>query len=712
MVTQQGAVGVVREPGKSISLSAEQVGGRRLSGVARERMAGVHKLGSGSVVPEGLRLPGTNNAASGSPMAEEEQEAVTVVHPRPQLVRDQWIELNGTWEFAYDDADRGKEGAWYRPGAQVFDREITVPFPPESKASGIGEPGFHPVLWYRRVLLVPAELGDHRLILHFGAVDYGAEVWVNGELAGRHEGGHTPFHFDITTAARAGRELVVVVRAEDLPEDVSQPRGKQAWTLDPRKIWYGRTSGIWQTVWAEIVPEHHVAGLSWEPDLERARVGMELKLSQPPLGLLRAVVSILLAGRLVAEHSSRLYERDSHLDIALPAAENRQGLDELLWSPSSPTLLDVEIELLADDGKTIDLVRSYFGFRSIEVADGRFILNDGPIYLRLALEQGFWPQSHLAAPSSEALQREVELVKELGFNGVRVHQKVEDPRFLYWADRLGILVWSEMPSAYVYSKRALDRTVREWLEVLERDRSHPSIVAWVPINESWGVDHIANRQDQSHFASSLYHLTKAVDPTRPVISNDGWEHVESDVWTIHDYSPTGQGILDRYGGEKELQHSLAGRPWYRRVLLDGTKDQRQPVVLSEIGGFTDAPVPGATWFGHSTVTSPAQLAERLQDLIGAVCDITEIAGYCYTQLTDTAQERNGLLDEYRQPKLPLALLREIFSRVSKAVPIEEIRYRPTDNLIDTAEECPRPAPQEPPQKHALGLGAEPSRQNL
>jgi hypothetical protein len=682
-MVQEGAVRMERETGKSIVLRAEQLGlpggivGNRLG---RESVAVGEKAGSVGVEAEELRQLDTDNAELGTRMRGMEQGTeVSVVHPRPQLVRDHWIDLNGAWEFAYDDADRGTEEAWYRPGVHVFDRGITVPFPPESRASGIGEPGFHPILWYRRVLPVPTELGGDRLLLHFGAVDYGAAVWVNGQLAGCHEGGHTPFHFDITTAARSGTELVVVVRAEDLPEDVSQPRGKQAWTLEPGKIWYGRTSGIWQTVWAEIVPEYHVSGLGWSPDLERARVGMDLRLSRPPLGLLRAVVRILLAGQLVAEQSSRLFERDSHLDIALPAAENRQGLDELLWSPSSPTLLDVEIELLADDGKTIDLVRSYFGFRSIEVADGRFILNSGPIYLRLALEQGFWPQSHLAAPSSEALRREVEVVKELGFNGVRVHQKVEDPRFLYWADRLGVLVWSEMPSTYIYSKRALDRTVREWLEVLERDRSHPSIVAWVPINESWGVDYIANREDQAHFASSLYHLTKAVDATRPVISNDGWEHLTSDVWTIHDYSPTGQGILDRYGGEKELHHSLVGRPWYRRVLLDGSADRRQPVVLSEIGGFTDAPTPGQPWFGHSTVTSPAQLAGRLQDLISAVCDSSEIAGYCYTQLTDTAQERNGLLDEHRRPKLPLAQLREILGRVSKAVPIEEVRYDPRDN---------------------------------
>jgi hypothetical protein len=385
------------------------------------------------------------------------------------------------------------------------------------------------------------------------------------------------------------------------------------------------------------------------------------------------MVRILLGGDVLAEHRSRLYKRDSRFDIALSIAENGQGLDGLLWSPKSPTLLDAEIELLDEQGTTLDAVRSYFGFRSVEVVDGRFVLNGGPLYLRLALEQGFWPQSHLSSPSSRALQREVELIKKLGFNGVRVHQKAEDPRFLYWTDRLGVLVWSEMPSAYVYSKRMIDRLVSEWLEVLERDRGHPSIVAWVPLNESWGVDHVAHRDDQKHFIASLYNLTKAVDTTRPVISNDGWEHVVSDIWTIHDYSPTGQGMLDRYQGDASLMRSLLGRPWHRRVLLSADSGRGQAVVLSEIGGFSFVPKPGEESFAHSTVSSPAELAERLEDLIGAVCESRDVAGYCYTQLTDTGQERNGVLDENREPKLPFERLRSIFAQPSKAVPSELVQ---------------------------------------
>jgi beta-galactosidase/beta-glucuronidase len=594
-------------------------------------------------------------------------------YPRPQMVRDQWTGLNGLWDFAYDDEDRGEEEGWYGPGHGAFTHRICVPFPPESSASGIDDRGFHEVLWYRRSVTVPSDLGLKRLILHFGAVDYKATVWVGGQLVGNHEGGHTPFSCDVTGPAKAARELVVVVRAEDAPQDLAQPRGKQSWADQPHGIWYGRTSGIWQPVWLEVVPDMHIVSTHWQADLRHAKVGFDIALSGAPKGLVTVRARLSQSGRLLAEHSSRLYEPHSHLDIALGAVPGLREMEDLWWSPSEPNLVDAEVWLVNDDGAEIDRVRCYFGLRSVEVADGKFILNGSPFYLRLALEQGFWPESHLAAPSSGALRTEVELIKELGFNGVRLHQKIEDPRFLYWADRLGIVVWSEMPSAYVYSSRVVERVTKEWLEVLERDRSHPSIIAWVPLNESWGVNDIEAREDEANFALSLYHLTKAVDPDRPVVSNDGWEHVKSDIWTIHDYSPTGAGLRERYGDREQLARSLNGRRWARRVLLPHfDEDRGQPIVLSEFGGLSYAPARDEEWFGYATVASPMEFAEQLKDLVDAICDNDQISGFCYTQLTDTGQERNGLVDEHRRPKLPVVELREIFSRVAKAVPHEEL----------------------------------------
>ena len=592
-------------------------------------------------------------------------------YPRPQLVRDAWTDLNGLWEFSYDDNDEGERERWYRPGSPTFAREILVPFPPESSASGVGDTGPHSVVWYRRGFVAPEVGTSQRVILHFGAVDYRANVWVNGEHVGYHEGGHTPFVCDVTLALRGtGGESVIVVRAEDRPEDLSQPRGKQSWTEKPQRIWYGRTSGIWQAVWLEVVPDLYISSLHWGPDVANGTVGVDVKLSRPPNGRLTVRVTIKAGEHVLADVAADLRDEEGRMSLALVAAPGRHALDGWLWSPESPVLLDAVVAL-SEDGTPGDVVRSYFGMRSVQATDGLFILNGRPLYLRLALEQGFWPESHLAAPSAAALRREVELIKALGLNGVRIHQKVEDPRFLYWADRLGVLVWSEMPSTYVYSRTTVRRLVTEWMEVLERDRSHPSIVAWVPFNESWGVDDIQARADQQHFVLSLYHLTKAIDPTRPVISNDGWEHVTSDIWTVHDYEGRGAAVRERYAGPERLRRSLEGRPAVRRVLLKGYEEYSgQPVVLSECGGFSYMPAAGEEWFGYTTVKSATEYLARVRELIEAVCDNEGFAGFCYTQLTDTAQERNGLLDEHRAPKLDIDELRKVFRRVSKAVPAE------------------------------------------
>jgi hypothetical protein len=318
-------------------------------------------------------------------------------------------------------------------------------------------------------------------------------------------------------------------------------------------------------------------------------------------------------------------------------------------------------------------VSSYLGIRTAGFADGHFLLNEHPYFLRLVLEQGYWPQSHLAAPDADALRREVELIKGLGFNGARIHQKVEDPRFLYWCNRLGLLVWGEMANAFVFSRTAVERTVREWLEVVRRDRTHPCVVTWVPLNESWGVPDIARSARQQDYATGLYHLTKALDPGRPVISNDGWEHTESDIWGVHDYTPYGDSIRERYGDPAALDRTLRGNgPGRRRVLLGDPVRRGQPVVITEFGGLSYAPAQGEKWFGYSTAEDSEDLLRRFADLITAIADSPELAGFCYTQLTDTLQERNGLLTEDREPKLDVAKVHEIVTQPSRSIPSEQV----------------------------------------
>ncbi|GAA2875384.1 glycoside hydrolase family 2 protein [Nonomuraea rubra] len=592
-------------------------------------------------------------------------------HPRPLLVRPHWQDLSGPWGFATDDEDRGLALGWHEDAAP-YTRTITVPYPPESELSGLRDTAPHPVVWYRRTLRPDRAPGPgERLLLHFGAVDYRARVWVNGVHVGGHEGGHTPFTFDVTDALVPGAEQVVVVRAEDECDDATQPRGKQDWRAEPHEIWYHRTTGIWQPVWAEVVPALHLRTLHWTPDVPGAAVTVEVELSRKPERDVDVRVVLTLGEEVLADQTCRTRQRDGRWVIAIPAARHQLEQARLLWTPESPTLLDARVELSAG-GQPIDAVTSYVGLRSTGIRDGRFLLNGRPRFLRLVLAQNYWPGSHLAAPA-DALRREVELARELGFNGVRVHQKVEDPRFLAWCDRLGLMVWSELPSAYEYAPRTVERLTREWLEVVARDRSHPCVVTWVPFNESWGVWHAADVSEQRHATAALYHLTKALDGTRPVISNDGWEHTESDIWGLHDYAPTGASIRERYADRDAVERVLTDRPPARRVALLGDPVRRgQPVVLSEIGGLSLRPGAGEPWHGYAAVTTTGELAEQFGQFVDAVLDSPELAGFCWTQLTDTEQETNGLLTAGREPKLPVEVVRRILTRPARSAPAEAI----------------------------------------
>ncbi|MGO4525949.1 glycoside hydrolase family 2 protein [Microvirga sp. 2MCAF35] len=595
------------------------------------------------------------------------------LHPSPQLRRERWIDLCGPWGFAFDDADEGLAERWFER-TDIFDREIVVPFAPESRLSGVHETGFHPVIWYRReVQMAEADRRD-RLVIHFGAVDYKATVWVNGRMAVDHAGGQTPFSADIGPLLVPGETQAIVVRAEDEPRDLQQPRGKQYWEEQPGYIWYHRTTGIWQPVWLEPIPKVAIAELRWTPDVDRFGTGLVLRLDRTPPSGWRVRVQLrgdrprrvliddtcLLAGREL--------RRDLLLDINDAAIRRRRTL---LWAPEHPNLIDALIELIDESGTVVDRIESYFGLRRIEARDGRFIINGIPTFLRLVLAQNYWPDSLLTAPDAGALKREVELAQSLGFNGVRIHQKVEDPRFLYWCDRLGMLVWSEAANAYVYSDRAAEMLAREWLEAVRRDYNHPCIITWVPLNESWGVPDLDRSRQQRDFVSALYHLTRAVDATRPVIANDGWQHAVGDIFGVHDYAPTGEVLRERYSDRQAVARTFREvRPHHHPLLGEGVAIEDEPIVISEFGGLSFVPQATEDWYGYGQFASPDELLARYEELVDALLASTALAGFCYTQLTDTAQETNGLLTVDREPKLDLERLRAINSRPSKAVPSE------------------------------------------
>jgi beta-galactosidase/beta-glucuronidase len=593
------------------------------------------------------------------------------MHPRPQLTRPEWQDLCGEWEFAHDDEDGGVLAGWWR-GDRPLGRTITVPFPPESAASGVHDPSPHSIVWYRRTFDAPVA---DRLLLHFGAVDYRARVWVNGTEVASHVGGHAPFQVDITHALVQAGPQVVVVRAEDRVEDLTQPRGKQYWEAEPSAIWYHRTTGIWQPVWLEPVPASHIAGLVWRPSAADGTVGVRVSIAGPVAGGpgLSVRVRLSLDDRVLADDRYLVHGPSVERTVVLPRGD-------FAWSPARPTLISATVWLLRGQD-VVDTVESYVGLRDAGVRDGRFTLNGERLFLRMVLAQGYWPESHLAAPSADALRREVELIKELGFNGVRVHQKVEDPRFLYWCDRLGLVVWGEMANAYEYSVDGVARFTAEWLEVVRRDVSHPSVVTWVPVNESWGVPALWTDPRQRHFLESLYHLTHAVDGTRPVISNDGWEHATSDIWTVHDYSPSADGLASRYGTGTAVAAAM-GNDWPgpRRIHLADPVRGDQPLMVTEFGGLSYTPAAGERWFGYRTVANAEDLLAAYERLVSALVGSNQVAGYCYTQLTDTEQEVNGLLTEAREPKVDPAEIRRVNALPAASVPTEELHQ-----LIEEAQ---------------------------
>lgn len=600
-------------------------------------------------------------------------------YPRPQLRRDDWTSLNGTWEFAFDE-----HAVWTDPRSVQWSTTINVPFSPETTASGLNTAGYFRAVWYRRSFDRPKLAPGERLLLHFGAVDYCADVWLNGTKVCSHQGGYTPFQADITESLRENGSQEIIVRAQDDPLDLAKPRGKQDWKLESHSIWYTRTTGVWQTVWMETVPAAFIQLLRWTSNLKRWEIGLEAHIAGPQfeetqLHGLRLRVSLCVGSQILANDTYSVVAGEVHRQIALSDPGVDDSRNELLWSPASPTLIDARLELLDEHDRVLDTVHSYTALRNISVQGDRFTLNGRPLVLRLVLDQGYWPDTGLTAPGDDALLKDVLLAKRLGFNGVRKHQKIEDPCYLYWADRAGLLVWEEMPSAYRYTRRSIERLTREWMDVLIRDSSHPCIVAWVPLNESWGVPDLPQSYAQRNYVQALYHLTKTLDPTRPVIGNDGWESVATDILGIHDYDNQPERIRKRYG-EADVASRLLSRerPGGRLLVVDGDRDMDiscQPIILSEFGGIAYSAANGNDW-GYSRCHSPQELLANYRALLEVVRSLPTLAGFCYTQFSDTYQEANGLLYANREPKVPFEDISAATSgRESRFDALEDLRWR-------------------------------------
>lgn len=585
-------------------------------------------------------------------------------YPRPQLRRERWTNLNGSWGFAFDDENVGLAEGWQHVTAEQlaraawpFEREIVVPFAYQTPASGIGDPTHHPVVWYgRTVATADAFDPGRRLLMHIGASDYRTTIYVNGQHVASHEGGYTPLRADVTAAIR-GHDDVIVVRVEDPPDDLGQPRGKQGWRGGSGYIFYADTTGIWQTVWLEPVSEAAVEDVTVVPVLSEGAVELTVSVTPAAVGA-RLRVRVLRDELVLVDDDVQLAEPQVTRRLSLvehPGVRDAHLVDHggvALWHPWNPRLYDLELVLEDADRVEHDRVRSYFGMRSIEIRDGVVRLNGRPLFQRLVLDQGYFPDGGYTATSDDALRRDIELAKSLGFIGARKHQKLEDPRWLYWADRLGFLVWEEMPSAFRFSPAAVARTTREWQEAIARDRNHPCIITWVPVNESWGIGGAGAHRGPGDvdYLLALHHLTKALDTTRLVVSNDGWEHAATDLLTLHDYGSAAH-LRRRFA---DAESALNAR-WARRMPhLPGFVPDSKPLVVSEFGGVAVAA--DGTW-GFDTVPDAAALVERYGELVAAVTASPVVAGFCWTQLTDVEQEGNGLLTFDRRPKGDPAAIR-------------------------------------------------------
>lgn len=582
-------------------------------------------------------------------------------YPRPQLQRKEWKSLNGEWNFAFDDQNIGMKEQWYH-NAAALTKKINVPFAYQTELSGINDSSFHDVVWYQREFEVPGDWNEKRIMLHFGAVDYYAKVFVNGQLVGENEGGHTPFSFDITHTVKDGRASVVV-RAEDPSRDETIPRGKQFWKEEIESIWYTNTTGIWQPVWIEPVSDSAIEKLRMTPDLDQGDIEIELDVS--PQAVNKTIeIKIEYKGKLISHDSFLLIETylKRRMNVfgkhIFHTGFHHEGMT---WSPEAPNLFNITFEI-KEDQTIADSVVSYFGMRKIHTEDGMVYLNNKPYYQQLVLDQGYWREGLLTAPHDEDFKKDIELAKEMGFNGCRKHQKVEDPRFLYWADTLGYLVWGECAASAFYSERAASRLTEEWTKIIDRDYNHPSIVAWVPLNESWGVQTIRSDRKQQHHSQAMYHHIHSMDGTRPVISNDGWEQTVTDICAIHNYNHGTDEEKNKSTAFKETLETketlLSSQPAKRKIYANGFAHQGEPIILTEFGGV-GFEVGGDNGWGYTSVKNEEEFVADYRRIMNAVYSSKALHGYCYTQLTDVEQEINGILSYDREPKCDLKLIREI-----------------------------------------------------
>ncbi|KAB8339016.1 hypothetical protein FH972_021955 [Carpinus fangiana] len=585
-------------------------------------------------------------------------------------------------------------------------RPIQVPFVFQSPASGINERGVHEVMWYERniadVRTAEEKQKGNKVLLRFGAVDYEAKVWVGGHFVGAHRGGHVPFDIDISDAlANSSEPQRLTIRVYDSAFDLTQPRGKQYWGAKPESIFYTPSGGIWQSVWLESVPTARLSDgsngtLLRSNDIESGDLHARIAVSGRKAGETCSVeIEAAIAGVSLGKSQKTDLSKESSqvsLDVSLrlnkeqqasipasftqhaPLGDERCWRDGLaLWSPEHPLLYDLTLRLFDASGSLLDEVQTTTGMRSLNWTSGKaMLLNGRPQFQALNLDQGYWPETFMTPPTQDSLKADIEFAKKMGFNGCRKHQKVEDPVFLYWADKLGYLVWGEMANAYQFSDEYVERFNQEWTEALKRDINHPSIVTWTPVNESWAYTSLKDNVAQRNHIRALYYLTKTLDPTRPVNDNCGWEHVCTDLTTFHDYSDSAE-LTATCAAMAGILSPKAGRPVFVAPILGvdlGAQAQDSaPVICTEFGGVNIAPPKKGDsderdW-GYTTASDPEDLLKRIELLMHGIVNGGHCSGFVYTQLADIEQEVNGLYSFDRKEKLDASKVKAVMDAAQR-----------------------------------------------
>ena len=571
-------------------------------------------------------------------------------YPRPQFERADWVNLNGEWSFALDLSDSGRDRDFYN--SKGFEQRITVPFAPESKLSGIGYTDFINSVWYQRMIQIPSAWQGKRVKLNFGAVYYESEVYIDGRFVGRHYGGSDSFAFDITDFVGDGKEHSIVVHAESDLRSGTQPGGKQSTNYYSYGCSYTRTTGIWQTVWMEAVDDMALERVQVVTDIDNEQI-VVIPTYYNVAGGNTLSVEVRDGGKVVA-HAESAAVQGVPVVVALKKAK--------LWSPESPFLYDVVYEVKDAEGKTLDRVDAYVGMRKVHIDGNKIYLNNKPYYQRLVLDQGFYPDGIWTAPSDEALKHDIEMSKAAGFNGARLHQKVFEERFHYWADKLGYIVWGEMASwdKDFNSVAAARNFLSEWGNIVMRDRNHPALIVWTPFNEEFGVP----SNEAGRFLTDVYNETRRLDPTRPVNTVSGGIYVISDFCTAHCYEQDGARLHSMlFDGEKFYQPQ-GPNGGFERAIRKLYYDGSLPYLLDEFGGIKCAetqPEGGNSWGYGDAAPTREDFYKRLEALVKAIVDHSDkICGFCYTQLTDVEQEQNGVYYYDRGEKFDMGRVKAIF----------------------------------------------------